>query len=505
MKSIIGKLLRQRYYIVQELGRSSFTTTYLAEDKDFPFITYCVVKIIQFEHSNANLNPQSEQWENLQKHFIAETISLKRLGKHPQIPQLLDYFEENWQFYLVQEFIEGENLEQIVNKSLLSETETIHLLRDVLKILDFVHQQGVIHQDIQPSNIILRHQDNKMCLIDFGGVKQIPLQVNAQSEDSTTQIIGKLGYVPPEQQEGNPNFTSDIYALGKTAIYVLSSKSPHRVNLQTIELDSLTNNIQEDETQHTLTKISPRLTNILDKMVKQNYQERYQSAVEVLTELEREENVIYLPPPFLVSPPNEDFESEPQVTLPRLKKRKVILWVLLIIPFVAALITFVMGIYKNMYRGFAEYRNTNYQIKIKYPKSWSLKQLEDPITGEVVMFSSPKESESDIFREKIFITVENLPDDINDLDEYAEILTDRIINNPTYDINTYPEKKIKLSNQIAKKIVYSRKINGINIRQLETFIIDNDRVYIVTYIAERSKYYKFLKIANKAIKSLEIE
>ena len=504
MKSIIGKLLRQRYYIAQELGRSSFSTTYLAEDRDLPPITYCVVKIIQFEHSNANLNPQSEQWGYLQKLFIAESISLKRLGKHPQIPQLLDYFEENWQFYLVQEFIEGENLEQIVAEGLLSETETIQLLQDVLTILDFVHQQKVIHQDIQPSNLIRRRRDNKICLIDFGGVKQISLQVSSQAEDSTTQIIGKLGYVPPEQQEGNPNFTSDIYALGKTAIYALSSKSPHRVNLQNIELDSLTNNSREDETQHTLTKISPRLTNILNKMVKQNYRERYQSAVEVLTELEREENVVYLPPPFLVSPPNEDLEAPP-VAPSRLKKRKIVLWALLILPFVAALITFVMGIYKNMYRGFAQYQNTNYQIKIKYPKPWSIKQLEDPITGEVVVFSSPKESESDIFREKIFITVEDLPDDVNELDDYAEILTNRIIDNPTYEIEVYPQEKLRLSNQIAKKIIYSRKINGINIRQLEIFTIDNDQVYIVTYMAERSKYYKFLKLANKTISSLEIE
>ena len=504
MKSIIGKLLRQRYHIVQELGRSSFSTTYLAEDKDLPPINYCVVKIIQFEHSNANLNPQSEQWENLQKYFVTEAVKLKRLGKHPQIPQLLDYFEENWQFYLVQEFIDGENLEQIVEKGLLSENETIQLLQDVLNILDFVHQQGVIHQDIQPSNLIRRRQDNKICLIDFSGVKQISLQVNARSEDSTTQIIGKLGYVPPEQQGSKANFTSDIYALGKTAIYALSSKSPQRVNLQKLELDNITINLQEDETQHTLTKISPRLTNILNKMVKQNYLERYQSAVEVLTELEREENVVYLPPPFLVNPPNEDFESVPQTSRSKFKKRKIIPWILLIIPFIAALITFILGIHKNRYRGFAEYTNINYQITIKYPKSWTIRQLEDPITGEVVMFSSPKENESDIFQERIFITVENLLDDIDNLDQYAEILTDRISRKSGYDINVFPQERIRLSNQIAKEIVYSRKIDGIEIRQSEIFTIDNDQAYIVTYMAERSKYYKFLKTAKKTIKSLEI-
>lgn len=511
MKSIIGKLLRQRYYIVQQLGTSSFSPAYLAEDRDFPPTTYCVIKIIQFEHSNKNLNPQSEQWQNLQKYFIAETNKIKRLGKHPQIPQLLDYFEENWQFYLVQEFIEGENLEQIVEKGLLSETDAIKMLRDVLKILDFVHQQGVIHQDIQPSNLILRRQDNKMSLINFGEIKQISLKVNSQLEDSPPQIIGKLGYVTPEQKKGQPNFTSDIYALGKTVIYALSCKSPHKVNLQTIELDNLTKNLSEYEAQHTLTKISPRLTNILNKMVKQDYRERYQSAVEVLTELEREENVVYLPPPFLVSPPNEDLVLKPQVTKLKPKKRKVMIWVLSIIPFLAAITTFAMGISRNRYRGFTEYinssqhSNNNYAIRIKYPKSWSVKPLEDPITGEVVVFSSPKESESDIFQERIFITVENLPNGIETLDEYAQVLTERIINNPQYDIIVYPYEEIKLANKIAQNIVYSRQINQIDIRQLEVFTIDDKQVYTVTYMAERSKYSKFFKIANKTIQSLEIE
>ena len=497
--------MRQRYYVVQELGRSGFSVTYLAEDRDLSPRSNCVIKIIKFENSSTNLNPQSAEWESLQKHFVAEAVTLKRLGKHPQIPQLLDYFEDNWQFYLVEEFIEGDNLEQIVQNGLLSETETINILRDVLKILDFVHQQGVIHQDIQPSNLIRRHQDHKICLIDFGAVEHIPLQSHLNFANVPTQIIGKLGYVPPEQQEGRPNITSDLYALGKTAIYALSSKAPNRVNLQTIELDNLPDDSPQDETIHTLTKISPRLTNILNKMVHQNYEERYQSAIEVLTELEREENVVYLPPPFLLSPPNEDFE-EPQTTQPKPKKRKIILWLLLIMPFIAALITFGLGIYKNMYRGFSEYTNSNYQIKIRYPEAWSVKALEDPITGEVVVFYSPKENESDIFLEKIFITVEELPDDINNLNEYVNIiLTARIINNPEYNVSISHQEETKLSNQLAQEIVYSRQINNVSVRQLEIYTVSNDRVYILTYIAERSKYYKFLKMAKKTIKSLEIE
>ena len=509
MKSIIGKLLRQRYYIVQQLGKSSFSPAYLAEDRDFSPATYCVIKIIQFEYSNQNLNPQSEQWENLRKAFILESNKLKKLGKHPQIPQLLDFFEENWQFYLVQEFIEGENLEQIVEKGLLSEIDAIQLLQDVLKILDFVHQQGVIHQDIQPSNLMRRDRDKKICLIDFGEIKQIFLKANSQAEESTTQIIGKLGYVAPEQQEGNPDFSSDIYALGKTVIYALSCKSPQKVNLQTIELDNLSKNLSEDESQHTLTKISPRLTNILNKMVKQDYLERYQSAIEVLTELEREENVVYLPPPFLVNPPNEDITLQARSTKTRLKKRKVFLWILLIIPFVAASITFILGIYKNRYRGFIEYtnqaQNNSYEITIKYPKSWSIKPLEDPITGEIVMFSSPKESESDIFLEKIFITVENLPEGIETLEQYAGVLSERIIHNSRYEIIVYPYKEIKLNDRLAQNIVYSRQINGIDIRQLEVFTIDENQVFTVTYMAERAKYFKFLDTANKMIQSLEIE
>ena len=511
MKSIIGKLLRQRYYIVQPLGRSSFSPAYLAEDRDFPPTTYCVIKIIQFEHSNQNLNPQSEQWENLRKAFIVEINKIKKLGKHPQIPQLLDYFEENWQFYLVQEFIEGETLEKIVEKGLLSETDAIQLLQDTLKVLDFVHQRGVIHQDIQPSNLIIRDRDRQICLIDFGEIKQISLKANTPLDETTTQIIGRLGYVPPEQKAGNPNFTSDLYALGKTVIYALSSKSPHKVNLQTIEFDTLTKNFSVDESQHTLTKISPRLTNILNKMVKQDYSERYQSAIEVLTELEREENVVYLPPPFLVNPPNEESVSQTPTVKSKQKKSKVFLWILLIIPFIAAIVTFAIGINRNRYRDFIEYTNANqdinnpYKIRIKYPKSWSIKPLEDPITGEIVVLSSPKESESDIFQEKIFITVENLPRGIETIEQYAGVLSGRIINNSKYKIIVYPYEEKKLDGRIAQNIVYSRQINGVDIRQLEVFTIDERQVFTVTYMAERAKYSKFLNTVNKIIQSLEIE
>ncbi|MBE9167720.1 protein kinase [Pleurocapsales cyanobacterium LEGE 06147] len=509
MKSIIGTVLRERYYIAQELGRGGFSITYLAEDRDLPGHPRCIVKRLQPQLGTHVLGRNSRSWQSAQKRFITEAVTLQRLGKHPQIPQLLAYFEENKEFYLVQEFIDGENLEQEVKQHLLSETQAIALLQEVLKILDFVHQQNVIHRDIKPSNLIRRSNDGKIFLIDFGAVKDITLPPELQKSANSTKIIGTQGYMPPEQLEGNPNITSDLYALGKTAIYALTGQlPPDQGNSQTIELNNDRTLPQEETTINMLTQISPRLSNILNKMVCYRYQERYQSAIEVLTDLEREQNFITLPPPFLVSPPyvpNEQFESIFQRPKQPRKKSKFILWLVLILPFLGALLTIIIGINKNRYQGFLPYTNNNYHIQIKYPENWTVRELEDPITGEVVVFSSPKESGSDIFQEKVFITVEKLPNDITNLDEYSTRIISGTIANKDTTISVYNQKESRLSRQPARTLVYSRSSGNLNLRQKEVFTFHNDQAYIITYSAERAKYSKFLNEVKKMIESFRID
>lgn len=509
MRSIIGTVLRERYYIAQELGRGGFSITYLAEDRDLPGHPRCIVKRLQPQLGTQVLGQNSQSWQSAQKRFITEAITLQRLGKHPQIPQLLAYFEENQEFYLVQEFIDGENLEQEVKQNLLSETKAIALLKEVLKILDFVHQQNVIHRDIKPSNLIRRSNDGQIFLIDFGAVKNITLPLESQQSANPTKIIGTQGYMPPEQLEGNPNITSDLYALGKTAIYALTGQlPPDQGDSQTIELDNDETLLQEETAINTLTRISPRLSNILNKMVHYRHQERYQSAIEVLTDLEREENVITLPPPFLVSPPYlPDEQLEPNFQVPKQprKKKRMILWLVPILPFVGALLIVIIGIHKNRYQGFLPYTNNNYNIEIKYPENWTVQEIEDPITGEIVVFSSPKESESDIFQEKVFITIEKLPEDITNLDEYANRIVSGAIANKDTTISVYNQKESRLARQLARTVVYSRSLGDLNLRQKEIFTFQNDQAYIITYSAERAKYSKFLNEVKKMIDSFRID
>lgn len=266
-----GAVIGNQYRIVQELGSGGFATTYLAVEIESETKGKCVVKQLQ-----PRLNSQTI-WENAKERFAKEAMVLQWLGIHGQIPQLLAHFEENQQFYLVQEFIEGEEFEQEIHRQVLDETRLISFLCDVLEVLDFVHRQGVIHRDIKPSNLIRRKKDGKIALIDFGAVKEIGTLVFDDKQDTVqTQIIGTPGYMPPEQNNGKPVYSSDIYALGKTAIFALTGRSP-------IEWEDT--GIGTTNTWQQATRISEPLTAILSKMINPKPLERYHCAAEVLEDL----------------------------------------------------------------------------------------------------------------------------------------------------------------------------------------------------------------------------
>jgi CHASE2 domain-containing sensor protein/serine/threonine protein kinase len=270
--ALLGKKLDQRYKIIKVLGAGGFGETYIAEDTKRPGNPQCVVK---------QLRPVSNDLKLLQlarRLFSREANSLEKLGRHDQIPQLLAYFEENQEFYLVQEFIVGHplNRELPLGKQ-LPESRVIAILQDLLQILEFIHSRGVIHRDIKPSNIIRRHVDGKLVLIDFGAVKEISTQLTDVEEPTGLTIgIGTKGYMPNEQCAGNPRFNSDIYAVGMTGIQALTGLPPDK--------------LQEDpKTGEVLwmykTQVSQGLATILAKMVRYDFRQRYQSAAEVLEAL----------------------------------------------------------------------------------------------------------------------------------------------------------------------------------------------------------------------------
>ena len=152
---------------------------------------------------------------------------LGKLGSHDQIPRLLAHIEENQQFYLVQEYIDGQELsEEITPGKQWSEDPTIALLQDILEVLVWVQENKAIHRDLKPANI-MRRRDGKIVLIDFGAVKEIGSQIlNSQGQVPSTMIIGTPGYMPIEQFNCSPSLCSDIYAVGMIAIQALTGISP---------------------------------------------------------------------------------------------------------------------------------------------------------------------------------------------------------------------------------------------------------------------------------------
>ncbi len=267
------KPLGGRYKIISQLGAGGFGQTFLAQDLHLPGHPQCVVK---------QLKPQVNDEKSLQtarRLFDIEAKVLYQLGNHDQIPRLLAHFEDNQEFYLAQELIEGEPLTQeLTGGRVWSQAQVISLLQDLLQVLAFVHEQQVIHRDIKPSNLIRRQQDGRIVLIDFGAVKEASTQItNPHSGDTKTISIGTQGYTPKEQLGGNPRFSSDIYAAGMLAIQALTGTHPRRLSedAQTGEI------VWRDR----VPQISPELAAILECMVRYDFRDRYPTATEALEAL----------------------------------------------------------------------------------------------------------------------------------------------------------------------------------------------------------------------------
>lgn len=274
-------ILTGRYLPSKLLGKGGFGAAFLAKDRFTPTMRLCVVKQFQPE---GNLNAQS--LAIAQQLFEREAVILEDLGsKHPQIPQLYAFFplvvsnpitqKEEQFFYLVQELIDGEDLEtELKRKGIFKESEVREVLHEILLILQFIHDNNCIHRDIKPSNI-MRDKKGRLYLLDFGAVKQVTATAGNPQKRSTG--IYSMGFAPPEQMQGSAVYpATDLYALATTCLNLLTGKSPEQL------YDSYNNcwNWQAHVTQ-----ISKDLANILDRLLLPSPSERYQSASEVLQAL----------------------------------------------------------------------------------------------------------------------------------------------------------------------------------------------------------------------------
>ena len=273
---MLNQLLDHRYKVVSHLGSGGFGTTFLAQDTKRPGSPFCVVKQLTPSKNTSNFLALSRRLFNTE----AETLEI--LGKHPQIPQLLAYFEENQEFYLVQEYINGNPLKQeLIIGQKWSEIQVVDLLEDILSILKFVHDNNTIHRDVKPDNIIRRRSDHKLVLVDFGAVKV----VRHPDDISSTIALGTPGYISGEQAIGKPRPSSDIYALGIIAIQALTGLNPSP------NLDDTDTGFSYDQNTGEIVwldkvTINSNLGDLITKMVKPSFPDRYKSADEVLADLQ---------------------------------------------------------------------------------------------------------------------------------------------------------------------------------------------------------------------------
>jgi serine/threonine protein kinase len=305
-------LLRGRYQAIHLLGQGGFGRTYLALDED-RLNSRCVIK--QF-------SPQVQGTKSLEKAvrlFNQEAVRLHELGEHAQIPALLAYFEQEGYLYLVQQFIEGQSLlQEMKQNGTFSERQIRDVFADILPVLRFVHRHQVIHRDITPMNILRRQADDRLMLIDFGVAKQISEE--AGPGEAGTRI-GTEGYAPMEQFRGGKAYpASDLYSLGATCLHLMTGTRP----------DSLYDPLngrwlwREYLQQEKGVMVSDQLAHILDNLLKDLVNERYQSADEVMRDLNADS---FLPvsrsvqpsaPPPVAPPPSKSI-SKP--TIPPISAR----------------------------------------------------------------------------------------------------------------------------------------------------------------------------------------
>ncbi len=263
--------LRDRYRAQQLLGQGGFGKTFKAVDEDRPSKPLCVIKQFAFYHDRPKMRQTALEL------FYEEAKHLQALGRHDRIPELLAYFDLDGQPYLVQQFIDGQDLErELETAGTFDQGKIRELLLSLLPVLDFLHHQSppVIHRDIKPANIIRRRSDGDLVLVDFGAAKQATQTMLAK----TGTVIGSPEYTAPEQVRGKPGFASDIYSLGVTCIFLLTQVSP-------FDLFDLSRDTWAWRDYLVNNPVDEKLGKILDKMIVNALPQRYPSAQAVLAEL----------------------------------------------------------------------------------------------------------------------------------------------------------------------------------------------------------------------------
>ncbi|MCC0176799.1 serine/threonine protein kinase [Waterburya agarophytonicola K14] len=495
--NLAGKTLKEHYYLEKRLDSGGFGTIYLARDTFSAIGGTYVVKHFSPIYDN------QAQLETAMRLFQQESDTLQKLGNHPQIPRIYDFFEEESHFFLVQEFIEGKTIEQELTEiDYFDRDRAIKFLSQTLEVLEFIHEAGYIHRDIKPSNLIRNRFDNRIFLIDFGAVKEKINPQNIGKEGQFTRTVGILspGYTPDEQFHGKPEYCSDIYALGMVVIQAMTGKHPNKlyrnVNLELMWRDLLPPHINYDL----------NFLDLIDKMVEQQWQKRYQSATAILEAL----NLIYLAQnteistsftnqkPTSIQEENSSISTENSPVIP--DKNKLDKFKMLAGLGILSAIAIPSWLYLSSFRqgDFITYENEH--IKVEYPAGWSRENRSNFLNNTMV-FISPKESESDEFQERVAIIVEESSRPLS-LTEYSNQAVNQIEKLANFILS--PPRPTTLGRSDGKYVIYQGMDLDKKVKRQEVWTVNYKEIYTIIYTAEPDKFDKFLPKAEKMIESLEI-
>ena len=255
-----GQIISGRYRIINFLKSGGMGAVYMAEDMHLS--RFCAIKEL--------INPSIDD-EDYKLAFIRFDREAKMLSNlvHPGLPRVIDYFSSEKRHYIVMDYIDGEDLETILNERYsqgFPEEDVIKWSLQICDVLTYLHTQNppVIYRDIKPSNIMIRKSDKKIILVDFGIARTL---VSDTHQICTITSVGTMGYMSPEQYRGKPDKRSDIYSLGACMYHLLTGKAPLPFTLEPFE------DIRHDLSSH--------IKSILSRSVRMKISERFQSAMEM--------------------------------------------------------------------------------------------------------------------------------------------------------------------------------------------------------------------------------
>ena len=500
MKSVLGQLLNGRYFVTHELGRKANYCSYRAEDRRNSNTVACIIK--QFSLSSKNLEANGLTKTQFRSSLFTQVEQIRQFNNHTQIPKISDYFLWGEELFLIREYVPGVSLAAETKERLIEETELIEILRQIANVLKVIHRGKQQHLNLKPENIILyqtKSAEDRVCVTDFGTLRQ-----TIESKSVAGKFKSKLRqaeyYLAPEQRLGKAEYRSDFYALGAIAIKALTGKFVHQIAFQ--DLDNYARAALVDESTGDRFQISSSFAKLLHSLVQIDLHLRPQSITEIAIQLKQSNNK---------SLPILGATSQPKATphgssksKPTEHQRKNKLLSLIGISSILIFGTAFGYLWRQLQPqqlNFVQYRNSDRAIAIDYPADWTIEELEDPITGGVLVITAPLEDESDTFREQVYLSI----DPLDDPQSYEKTLIDKIVNVRGVSNIYYQEAAERISDRPAHSMVYQRQQDNLDLQQKEVFTFVRDKAYLVTYVAEKERYLNFLPVVDRIIRSLKIE